>query len=417
MRIGYACLAIAVPGSEMKSCILKNADEQRLLSLIEHNLCSLEKLIDYNIRSGIRLFRISSDLIPFGSSAAAELNWHERYADKLTVIGKKILDAGMRVSMHPGQYTVLNSPDKLVFERSVEDLRYHAKVLDALGLGSEHKLVLHAGGAYGNKTHAKERFISRFRDLEPSVRDRLVLENDDALFHIGDVLEISDAAGIPAVFDILHHLVNPADKTGTDSDWIRRCRATWKRSDGPQKIHYSGQHPKKKPGAHSDSIEIDAFLEFYDRLEGQEIDVVLEVKDKNLSALKCIHCVLNRGMDALQAEWERYQYLILERSPKTFGKICELLRDKNTYPAIEMYRMIEAALGMPAESRDAVNAARQVWASLEDKASETEKKRFERLLIKLSSGEPALKSVKNNLLLLAAKYQRHDLLNGYYCYK
>ena len=72
MNIGYACLGIAIPGSKMKSTILKNAITERLLSLIEHNLNALESMIDYNIENGVKLFRISSDLIPFGSSVAAE---------------------------------------------------------------------------------------------------------------------------------------------------------------------------------------------------------------------------------------------------------------------------------------------------------------------------------------------------------
>ncbi len=64
MRIGYACLALGVPNTEMKSSILKNANEERLTQLINNNLTGLEHLIDYNIANDLRLFRISSDLIP-----------------------------------------------------------------------------------------------------------------------------------------------------------------------------------------------------------------------------------------------------------------------------------------------------------------------------------------------------------------
>ena len=80
MSIGYACIAIAVNGSKMKSCTLKNANEEWLLSLIRHNLYALETVIDYNVLNGIKLFRISSDLIPFGSSVAADIPWHERFS-------------------------------------------------------------------------------------------------------------------------------------------------------------------------------------------------------------------------------------------------------------------------------------------------------------------------------------------------
>ena len=417
MNIGYACLAIAVPGSEMKSCIQKNATVERLLALIEHNLNALETIIDYNNRNGIRLFRISSDLIPFGSSIAANLPWHELFAEKLSAIGTKIQNAGMRVSMHPGQYTVLNSPDSGVAVRAVQDLEYHAKVLDSLGLGPEHKIILHLGGVYGDKKQSMSRFLVRFSELEHAVQRRLVLENDDKLFDIADVLETAIAAGIPAVYDQLHHSVNKPDAIRADSDWIKRCALTWKKSDGAQKLHYSQQNPDKKPGAHAESIQIDAFLEFVQSLSGIEPDIMLEVKDKNLSALKCLNCVSNRGINTLEAEWARYKYLILERSPQGYQGIRRLLRDKYTYPALEMYRMIETALLNPFVPGNAVNAAQHVWGYFKEKATAAEKRRFETASKNFTSGKTEFSPVKKMLLTLAEKYQEDYLLNGYYFYQ
>ncbi|HNX14604.1 MAG TPA: UV DNA damage repair endonuclease UvsE [Oscillospiraceae bacterium] len=416
MKIGYACLAIAVPGSEMKSCILKNAGEERLIGLIGHNLNALETLIDYNVRNGIRLFRISSDLIPFGSSEAMTIPWSELFSEKLAAVGKKIRDSGMRVSMHPGQYTVLNSPDSAVVKRAVTDLEYHAKVLDSLGLGPENKLVLHTGGVYGDKKQAARRFLSAYGGLSAAVKRRLALENDDKLFHIGDVMESSAAAGIPAVYDNLHNAVNPADRARSDSDWIGISRETWKEADGPQKIHYSQQHPCKKPGAHSDSVGIGEFSEFIRNLSGTPPDVMLEVKDKNLSALKCLNCASNRGINALEAEWARYKYLVLERSAQKYLAVRQLLRDKTAYPAHEMYRMIEASLKAPAAPEAAVNAAQHVWGYFKDKAGPSEKKRFENALGDFVAQKTGIFPVKNLLLALARKYREDYLLNGYYFY-
>lgn len=169
MNIGYACLALAVPGSEFKSCILKNADKKRLLALIEHNLNSLETLLEYNISNSILLFRISSDLIPFCSNLAENLPWREIFSEKLLKIGNKIRHSRMRVSMHPGQYTVLNSPNKGVKDRAVADLCYHTAFLNSLGLGDEHKIILHLGGVYGDKKQAIRRFISSYKELDPSI--------------------------------------------------------------------------------------------------------------------------------------------------------------------------------------------------------------------------------------------------------
>jgi UV DNA damage endonuclease len=417
MNIGYACLAIAVPGSDMKSCTLKNADEERLLSLVRHNLDALATLIDYNVHSDIKLFRISSDLVPFGSSAAAKIPWQNIFAEKLADIGNQIKHAGMRVSMHPGQYTVLNSPEHSVVERAVQDLIYHVQVLDAMGLGPEHKIVLHLGGVYGNKKLAVSRFIAQYRDLPPAVQSRLVLENDDTSFHIADVLDTAAMINTPVVYDNLHDAVNPADTHESNHGWISQCSKTWKKSDGLQKIHYSQQHPEKKPGAHSESIRIDPFLEFWQQLSGMDVDVMLEVKDKNISALKCTNCVQARGISMLEAEWARYKYIVLERSPAAYKAIRHLLQDKKTYPALAMYRMIEASLDLPVAPGNAVNAAQHVFGYFKDKVSQMEKKRFLNLLQKFSSGESAVQSLKKYLLSWANKYHEDYLLNGYYFYK
>ncbi len=372
-------------------------------------------MIDYNIRNGIRLFRISSDLIPFGSSFANDLPWQNLYEGKFTAIGCKIKNAGMRVSMHPGQYTVLNSPDESVVERAIQDLDYHAKVLDCLGLGAEHKIILHHGGAYGDKGRARKRFVSRYRELSTTVKSRLVLENDDKIFNIEDVLETAFVVGMPVVYDNLHNAVNPSDKYCDDFHWITKCSETWARDDGPQKIHYSQQHPDKRPGAHSDFIAIDEFLKFYQRLPGTDIDIMLEVKDKNLSSLKCMNCVSNMGISKLETEWAHYKYCVLERSPEHYNAIRKLLRDKSTYPAREMYLMIETSLRTPIFSGNAINAAQHVWGYFKSKASESERKRFQSVLEKLERGEE-VQPVKNMLLAMACKYKEDYLLNSYYFY-
>ena len=291
MRLGYACLAVGVPGTEQKSCIMKNATTERLMDLFWANLNALENIIRYNIRMGIRLFRISSGLIPFGSSPVNSLPWWDMYSSWLETIGNKIKSHGIRVSMHPGQYTIINSHDEQIVQRSIEDLNYHARVLDSLCLGPEHKLILHVGGAYNNKVLAAERFMRNFERLVEAVRSRLVLENDDKCFTAGDVLQIAKKLQIPMAYDTLHNAVNPCDPNLGDADWIGLCRETWHEKDGPQKIHYAQQAPGKSPGSHSESIDPEEFLIFFERVKNMELDIMLEVKDKNLSVLKCMRAI------------------------------------------------------------------------------------------------------------------------------
>lgn len=287
MRIGYACLALGVLNTNFKSCIQRNANEKNLLTLISHNLNSLENIIDYNIKNNILLFRISSDIIPFGSSPINTLEWPMIFEDQLARIGNKIIDSKMRVSMHPGQYTVLNSPTREVVSRAIMDLKYHSLFLDSLGVDREHKLILHIGGVYKDKASAIKAFKANYAHLDTKIKKRLVIENDDKSYNINDVLHIGSSMEIPVVFDNLHNEINPYNNDN-EINWINNCKATWKYNDGPQKIHYSQQAVDKKPGAHSETIEVNSFLSFYKKLSFTDIDIMLEVKDKNVSAVKCI---------------------------------------------------------------------------------------------------------------------------------
>ncbi|MDD3751238.1 MAG: hypothetical protein WC151_12280 [Bacteroidales bacterium] len=142
MRIGYACKLVGVVNTDMKNCILKNASSDRLSELIKHNINSLNAMIDYNIENNIKLFRISSDFIPFGSSEVNKIKWWEVYSKELNDIGNKIKKSNMRVSVHPGQYTVLNSHKMSVLHKAVKELVYHTKILDSLEINSKHKVVL-----------------------------------------------------------------------------------------------------------------------------------------------------------------------------------------------------------------------------------------------------------------------------------
>lgn len=291
MRIGYACQALGVPGAEMRGCLIRNAGTERLMDIIWNNLNSLENIVEYNIANDIRLFRISSDLIPFGSNPVNRLPWWDMYSSWMQTIGAKIVSGGMRVSMHPGQYTVLNSTRDDIVDKAVDDLVYHTRVLDNMNLGAEHKIILHVGGVYHDKKQSMERFMRNYSRLSENIRKRLVIENDDKCFSAEDCLNISEKLGIPVVFDILHNVVNPCETKKNETDWIELCQKTWSSNDGAQKIHYSQQAPGKNPGSHSTSINPEVFLDFYNSLKNKDIDIMLEVKDKNLSAIKCIGAI------------------------------------------------------------------------------------------------------------------------------
>jgi len=418
VHIGYACLTIGVPHTRQKSCTLKNADEANLTAIIEHNLKALENIIDYNISQNIRLFRISSDLIPFGSSPVNRLDWWQLFDGRFKTIGRKIKAGGLRVSMHPGQYTVLNSSDADVVTRAVQDLNYHARVLNSLGVNAEHKIVLHIGGVYRDKEHAIRRFVDQYRQLEDAVKERLVIENDDKAYSIAEVLAIGTQLQIPVVFDNLHHALNPGDQPENDLFWIQACGSTWQTKDGVQKIHYSQQDPLKRSGSHSSSIRLDEFLSFYESLGSHDSDIMLEVKDKNLSAVKCLNCTTSTTVKlkikALEVEWSRYKYNVLENDQKAYLEIRRLLNNRESFTPLAFYHILEEALQNEPSIGNANNAALHVWGYFKDSATDQEKARFFQYLEDFNQGQAALRRVKRYLYKLAVKYQRDYLLASYY---
>lgn len=374
-------------------------------------------MVLYNVKNDIRLFRISSDIIPFGSSPLNTLDWENVFASELKEIGALAREGTMRLSMHPGQYTVLNALREEVVSNAIEDLSYHQRFLDSLGLDRTHKIILHIGGAYGNKEHALQRFKEQYRLLPRSIKNRLVIENDHSLFTIEEVLDIGRSENIPVVFDILHHRVNPSMTKKSDEEWIAECATTWSLEDGAQKIHYSQQAIDKAPGAHSSTIDVTTFLDDCKRLPLAQVDVMLEVKDKNLSAIKCNLCTqLPAKMQLLEAEWARYKYSVLEHDPHCYTEIRQLLKDKTQTPPpfLSFYSMVQQALEIEPSRGRVENAAQHVWGYFKNIATEQESTHFSRKLKRFSEGELSVTALKNYLKKLAQQYDQEYLLHSYY---
>ena len=417
MSIGYACLNIGTPNTNIRSVMQRNATPEKLTEVTEHNLAALERMIDYNHKNDIKLFRISSDLIPFGSSPVNTLDWPEIHKEAFDRIGSKIRKSGIRVSLHPGQYTVLNSPTEDIIARAIADLIYHDKILTVLGTDQTNKIVLHIGGIYGDKNEALQRFEQNFRRLPEAVRNRLIIENDDRLYNIEEILELAHRLQIPAVYDNLHHAINPTPSGGADPYWIAEAKKTWKMTDGNQKIHYSQQAPGKRPGAHTDTIDLETFLTFHDQLEDKQIDIMLEVKDKNLSAIKCQNATTTAPkVTLLEKEWGRYKYTILEKSPAVYQAIRTLLKDKEAYPVQEFYRLIDTAFAAEPSPGYAENAAAHVWGYFKKHATETERRQYEKNLSNYRNNTGTLATLKRQLFKLAEKYETDYLLQSLYFY-
>ena len=415
MKIGYACLTLGVFNTNFRTCTLKTATPEHLLTLIKHNLDTLDRVIDYNINMGITHFRISSDMIPFGSSPVNTLSWDEIFKEEFHLIAEKLKATNTRVSMHPGQYTVLNSPNEDVVKRAVEDLAYHARFLTALETEKSSKIILHIGGVYGDKEAAIVRFEKNYHLLSQAIKNRLVIENDDKSYHIGDVLAIGLRNHIPVVYDNLHNKVLPFDNSKDDHYFITLANKTWTTEDGTQKIHYSQGAKLKRAGSHSKTIDLEVLDAFINSIP--DVDIMLEVKDKNLSAVKAANLMTpNKKISNLEKEWARYKYNILEHDPELYKEIRILLKDKESYPIIRFYFLIDQALLVEPNEGTRINAASHVWGYFKESATEKERKQYASYIESFKKGTYSINAVKGLLLKLAVKYKNDYLLSSYYFY-
>ena len=284
LRVGYACVNSLLP-SAARTLRLANVTAARIGELIGSNLDALEAILHWNLEHDIRVFRLTSNLIPFGSHAANELDWTTAFGSRLRELGALMADASMSLSTHPGQYTVLSSVRPEVVDAAVEELEYHARLMTAFGLDRSHKIVLHVGSCAAGREDAFARFAAGFARLSPGAAGRLVLQNDER-WPVADVLPLARRLGVPVVFDVFHHGLAPSFGERSVREVVRVVGETWGDGDGRPELHFSTQEPGKRPGAHSERIDLDAFGRFVDEVGDLPVDCIVEVKDKEQSVLQ-----------------------------------------------------------------------------------------------------------------------------------
>jgi UV DNA damage endonuclease len=300
MRLGFAVKVLGNGG-------LASHDTRRWRSG-PHLRVSIERLdavFDYLDRHDIRMYRLASALAPYATHPELP-QFHGQLpecADDLAVLGARANALSIRLSFHPGQYCVLNSERPDVVDAAVRDLELHAQLLDVMEQPAGAVVVLHVGARGENGATAADRFVAGFERLSERARARLVLENDDRLFGIGDVLRLSSRTGLRVVWDAHHHACHNPDRI-PEREALRLAMRTWPRDVVP-KIHYSSPktaveerrvrrgrrveriHVMPRHSAHADLIDPFAFERFLrDVVRGARVDVMLEAKAKDLALLR-----------------------------------------------------------------------------------------------------------------------------------
>jgi UV DNA damage endonuclease len=287
MRIGYPCINSSIDCTANSTFRLKNYSEERLTQTVSANLDCLARILQFNLEHGLLFFRISSDVIPFASHPQCSFNWQRHFKDRFKAIGAFIKKNGMRVSMHPDQFVLLNALSPQIVENSIAELRYHADFLDSLGAELNAKIQIHVGGVYGDKPASIRRFIDVYESLPPAVARRLVIENDERLFCLADCLEIHRSTKVPIVLDVFHHAL--FNRRESIEKAMADAGETWRNVDGVPIVDYSSQAAGARTGAHTDAIDIRDFAIFVNQSRAFDFDIMLEIKDKEKSAIKALH--------------------------------------------------------------------------------------------------------------------------------
>jgi len=333
-RIGFACKWIDLPhqvdGIKPKDDCKKynsgtttvawlkrqsrESAEEKLWDLMRHNIESCRLLVNRvgDLDVHLRMVRLSSDILPVYTEPSWRYFWQlpdvRQYAERhFAEVGRIARDKNVRVSFHPGQFTVLASDNPDIVDRSIEEFEYHATMAAWMGFGQrfqDFKINVHISGRQG-----PEGIRRAYSRLSPEARNTITIENEVISYGLDDCLSISDL--VPIVLDVHHHWVREGEYIAPGDPRVQRVVDSW-RGVRPA-MHYSvsredllvdhdvdtlpdmaqllaAGHKKQKLRAHSDFYWNRAanrwILGFRD-----QFDIMCESKCKNLASQSLLDLV------------------------------------------------------------------------------------------------------------------------------
>ena len=287
----------------------KEQSQEKVYELVEHNLNATENLIDYvsTLPMEQRMLRLGSDMLPAYTEVNHQHLTKTNYitnlvADRLNTIGEKARANNVRLSMHPGQFTVLASDRPDVVENSIKEFEYHADIIRWMGYGKsfqDFKCNVHISGRKG-----PEGIKAILPRLSQEARNTITIENEEMSWGLDSCLELEKDVAL--VLDIHHHWIHSAGEyIGINDDRVKRVIDSW-RGVRPA-MHYSVSredyipehrqdvrpdfqklletgHKKAKLRAHSDYMWNDAVNEWAGTFR-KDFDIMVEAKCKNLASI------------------------------------------------------------------------------------------------------------------------------------
>ena len=283
--------------------------EQRLWDLMVGNIEATRKLVERvsTLDPSLRMVRISSDILPVYTHADFADYWRKpdvvSYAEThFKRVGDLARNSGVRLSMHPGQFTVLASDNPGIVERSIAEFEYHTDMVRWMGYGKtfqDFKINVHISGKQG-----PEGIRRAYEKLTPEARNCITIENEENSWGLNDCLTISDL--VPIVLDVHHHWIREGEYILPTDDRVRRVVDSW-RGLRPT-MHYSVSredylvgHDRLTAPVHAQLLldgykkqKLRAHSDFYWNQKTNEwaitflnqFDIMCESKGKNLASME-----------------------------------------------------------------------------------------------------------------------------------
>lgn len=289
LRLGLCCQFAEEPikfRTTTATAMLRLAPEERrarLSELCRINAESLMSTLRYCADKGIGSFRIHSEILPVKTHPEAgytveELPGSSAWVARFRECGVFARERGIRLSFHPDQFVVLNSPNPKTLAHSLAELDYQAEVAEWVGADT---INLHGGGAYGDKVSALEVLRRSIERLPEPVRSRLTLENDDKVYTPAELLPVCREMQVPLVYDVHHHRCLRDGLTIAEA--TERARETW----GKEPLFHISSPIEgwdgPKPERHHDYIDASDFPVEW---KGWALTVEVEAKAKELAVLR-----------------------------------------------------------------------------------------------------------------------------------
>jgi UV DNA damage repair endonuclease len=218
----------------------RDVAEQKLWDIMVQNIESIRLLVERvgNLEEHLRMVRLGSDILPVYTEPTWSYYWRRPdvldYCSRgFMAIGTLARTRGVRLSYHPGQFTVLASDSLDIVNRSIEEFEYHADMARFMGYGKSFqdlKINVHISGRQG-----PEGIRAAYKRLSNEARNCITIENEENAWGLDDCLTISDV--VPIVLDIHHHWCKTGEYISPMDSRVDRVVQSW-RGVRPT-MHYS----------------------------------------------------------------------------------------------------------------------------------------------------------------------------------